>query len=554
PSGALGFGALTIASIIGLLIGSTNKIEALLSPLGPVTFLSLTILVLAASSIAKPGKMCLRWVFYAVTGILGLIALYQSLGMGKLMFPQISYLQDSLWTPTGSTTTMIALFLITLSLLIPETIASFKKRQEHGTVALLVISLIIIAIGTIVTLFQFIPKMTTGVLPFDVGMVVASQIFKNPTVAVVGVGVENFVTAFTMGRPMSLNVTPLAAVIFGTNADFFLHILTVYGLIGLAASLVMAGCLLSGDKKEWFFITRCICIAGLILIPPTIALLTVIAVIFVLAHNEEKQPSKPLTVKPWIRVSAGSLLMLASGASLYFLIRAYSAEVFFFRSLLAAEMNDGTKTYNQQIRAIETNTFLSRYHITYSQTSLSLANSIASSLKNDQDRQLVAQLVQQAIREAKIAVTLNANNVAAWENLGLTYQTIMPVASEAGSWAITAYNSAAALDPSNPTLFVNIGGVFINQQQYDNAIAAFQQAIRLNPGYANAYYNVANAYALKGDTGNAAAALTDTMKLVEPGSTDYYKVKNELDAIQHTQTTTTIPPSSATGSSALTLP
>ncbi|MCX6793886.1 MAG: hypothetical protein NTY06_02160, partial [Candidatus Gottesmanbacteria bacterium] len=40
PSGALGFGALTIASIIGLLIGSTNKIEALLSPLGPVTFLS----------------------------------------------------------------------------------------------------------------------------------------------------------------------------------------------------------------------------------------------------------------------------------------------------------------------------------------------------------------------------------------------------------------------------------------------------------------------------------------------------------------------------------
>lgn len=523
PSGALGFGALTVAAAIGLVAGSTNKIEALLSPLGPVTFLALTILVLAASPLTKSGKMYLAWILYATAGLLGLIALYQALGMGKFMFPHVPYLTDPLWTPTGSVTTTIALFLITLTLLIPHTVASLAKHQEHGGVALLTISLIMIVIGTAVTVSQFIPKIS-GMLPFDVGMVVASQIFKNPATAAVGVGVENFLTAFTMARPASLTVN------FTVNADFFLHILTVYGLTGLAGAIFTVVSLFRGNNKGWFFITKLICIGALVLIPPTITLLTIIAAVLVLTQDNDKQTPKPMTVPPWNRVSAGVFLLLAALASLYVVIRAYVAEVYFFRSLLAAATNDGTKTYNLQIKTIETNTFVARYHITYSQTSLALANSLA-----DQDRQLTGQLVRQAVREAKTAVTLNSRNVAAWENLGLTYQTIMPVASEAGSWAIAAYNSAVKLDPGNPTLFVNIGSVFVSDKQYDNAIAAFARAIQLSPSYANAYYNLANAYKLKGDTVNAAAILTKTLRLVKPESTDYYKIKNELDALDQTK-------------------
>ncbi|MCX6792125.1 MAG: tetratricopeptide repeat protein [Candidatus Gottesmanbacteria bacterium] len=546
PWGALGFAVLTLASLVGLIAASTNKIEALLSPLGPVTFAALTILILAGSSMTKQDKMYLRRVLYTVTGLVGLIALYQALGMGKLVLPQVQFLADPLWTPTGSVTTTIALFFITLSLVIPDAVTSFKKHQEHGAVALLVISLIIIAIGTTVTLSQFILK-AAGVLPFDVGMVVASQIFKNSTSAAAGVGAENFVTAFTFVRPASLNTGPLANVIFATNADFFLHILTVYGLTGLAGALILVGNLVSGNKKEWLFFTKCLCIASLLLIPPTIPLLAVIAIILILAEGDRPAP-KPITVKPsWIRISAGILLMLVTAGSFYFLIRAYTAEVYFFRSLRAAQANDGTKTYNRQIQAIRANTFLSRYHISYSQTSLALANSIATSLNNpsasssagtntDQNRQLVGQLMQQAVTEAKIAVTLNTTNIAAWENLGLTYQAIIPVATDAANWALTAYQTAVKLDPSNPNLFVNIGSVFVTQNQYDNAIAVFERAIQLAPSYANAYYNLANVYKLKGDTVNQAKVLTNTLKLVTPESSDYAKIKNELDALQHTTT------------------
>lgn len=560
----LGYGALTVASFIGLAAASTNKIEAVLSPLGPVTFISLTILTIGASGITKQGKTWLKRFLYGAAGILGLIALYQSLGMGKLMFPHTPFLADPLWTPTGSVPSTIVLFVIALSLLIPDIITAVKKRHEHSIIALLVTSLIIIIVGSVITLWQFIPK-AGNMLPFNAGWTVAAQIFRSPVPAATGVGAENFITAFTMGRPASLNMTQLSSVNFTTSTDFFLHVLTVYGLVGLAAALILVINLFSGSNRGWMLVTKLATLAGLLLAPPTITLLTVVAAILVLSYDNEKHTPKQPAIASWLRITAGGILFLAAATGGYFAARAYTAEVYFFRSLLAAAANNGTGTYNLQIKAIEANTFLSRYHITYSQTSLSLANSIASSLdnnavstqsgtKNDQDRQLIGQLVQQAIREAKIAVTLNDSNVAAWENLGLTYQTIIPVATGADSWAITAYQSAAQLDPSNPTLFLNIGGVFVHQKKYDNAIAAFKRSIQLNPSYANAYYNLANAYELNGDSVDAADALTKTLTLVEPGSTDYYKVKNELDALAPGKTPANIPPSSATGPSQLTLP
>lgn len=545
PWEAFGFAALALASLISVIVVSTNKIEAILSPLGPITFLALTIFVLAGFSMTKQDKLYLKWFLYAVTGALGLIALYQFLGMGKLMFPQVPFLADPLWTPTGAVTATIAIFFITLSLLIPDTVRSFKK-QEYSTPALLVIALIVITLGAVIMLFQFVPKIT-GILPFDAGMVVASQIFKNPTMATVGVGAENFTTAFTIARPASFNTGPLAAITFATNADFFLHVLTVYGLLGLAAALVFVGSLLTGNKKDWLFFTKCICIAGLLLVPPTIALLAVVAIPLVLAEDG-KQSGKPIVVRPsWLRISAGVLLMLIAAVSLYVVIRSYAAELYFFQSLRAAEANDGTKTYNWQGQAIRTNTFLTRYHITFSQTNLELAKGLATNLNTpsagsasattaDSDRQLIAQLLQQSIREAKTAVTLNINSVAAWENLGFTYQAIIPVASESADWALTAYSTAVKLDPSNPNLFTRIGTVFVAQKKYDDAIAMFIKAIQLSPSYANAYYNLANAYKLKGDTVNQAKALTDTLRLVAPDSSDYQKIKNELDALQQKTT------------------
>jgi Flp pilus assembly protein TadD len=549
-SGVIGFGVLAIASTIAVLAGSTNKIEAILLPFGPITFLSLTILIAAGSAITKQGKTWFRGLLYAGAGILGLIAVYQSLGMGKLMFPQISYLQDVLWTPTGSVLTTITIFLITLSLLIPEIVITVKKRQEPATVAVLFISLITILAGAGITIWQCIPKLTSAILPYDVGMTIAGQIFKSPLKSVVGVGVENFLTAITMGRPITIPMAPSVLINFTTNANFFLHMLTAYGLMGLTAATVMVICLLSGSKKEWLFFTKCLCVASLLLIPPTLPLLTVIAAVFIITRKEE-HPTKAMSVPAWIRTSIGLLILIVVTASFYFLIRAYTAEVLFYHSLVASAKNDGTKTYNLQIQTIQANTFLSRYHITYSQTNLSLANSIAANTNNTQDKQLVAQLIQQSMREAKIAVALNTQNVAAWENLALTYQTVIPIASGAGNWALSTYMSAAKLDPYNPMIFLNIGSVYTRLQQYDNAIAAFNRSIQLNPSYANAYYNIANVYKLKGDFVNAGLALTTALKLVEPGSADYYKVKNEINALQY-PTTNPSPPS--IGSSKLKLP
>jgi predicted Zn-dependent protease len=154
-------------------------------------------------------------------------------------------------------------------------------------------------------------------------------------------------------------------------------------------------------------------------------------------------------------------------------------------------------------------------------------------------------LVQQAISEAKVAVTLSPQNIAAWENLGATYQAIMPVAQGSDTWAAASYQKALAIDPTNPLLWVNLGSVLVHQKKYDDAIVAFDRATSLRSDYANAYYNLANAYKLKGDAISATGALTKAMELVAPGSSDYAKVKNELDGV---------PSATVSGTSQLTLP
>lgn len=506
--GAIGFLALAITSGISLVVSSTNRIEALLSPFGLVTWLSLTVLVLAASD--KKQEIPPTWFLYIGTGILGLVALYQSIGIGQIVAPRAAFLADPLWTPTGSITTTLALFLIILSLLLPETVTAYQKHASRTRVALLTIASLLVMIATVITVVRCIPYLPT-MLPWAVGWNVVTQIFNNPMSAVAGFGAENFLTAFTLGRPGGMTTT------FPTNIGLFFHMLTIYGVSGLLGLCILVAALTKHIKKTW---VACI---SLLVIPPTLSLLAVIAIVLVI-HSKPREIS--LSMKPWLRIGMGVALLAAITGSLYLLTRAYTAELYFFQSLRATQATNGTKAYALQIQAMKQNMYISRFHVVYSQTNVSLANSVQD------DPRLASQLISQAVREAKTAVALNPQNVTAWENLGLTYQTIIPVASDAASWALTAYQTAAKLDPSNAVLYVTIGSVFVQQQQYDNAIAAFAQAIRLRPTYANAYYNLAHVYTLTGDTVRAAEALTKTMELVPPGSTDYAKAQNDLNALQ----------------------
>ena len=557
-SGFIAFGALSLASLISLGIASADKVEALVNPLGAATLLSLTILVVAASACTAKEKGVLSWAFYLSITALNLIAIYQFFGMGKIMFPSLSFLQDNLWTPTGTTAATVAVSLLALTVLIPDTLTTLRKQAQEAKATLLILALLVIVAGTTLSLWQFIPKISSSLMPVGTAWTVTLETLKSAKAAVVGTGAENFVSAYTSGKPASLMNTPLWNVRFSTSADLFLHMATVYGLLGLLASLVFTYVCIKHLRAS--VMTCGVAVLTLFLFPPTLTLLAAFALLFALFQKEEV-PIKTTTV-PFARYAAAVILLLTSLLGFYGVVKYYVGERYYFQALTEAQRNEGTSTYNSLVRAIRTNTSISRYHITLSQVSLSLANALAtetltsasatSSATTDSNRQLISQLIQQSIAEAKVAATLNTQSIAAWENLGNTYQTVMSVASGSDAWAAASYQKALSLDPTNPVLMVNLGGVLVHQKKYDEAITVFNQAILLKPDFANAYYNLANAYELKGDTLDAKSALTKTMTLVPPGSSDYVRVKNDLNSLEGKFIQNAQAPSS--GSSTLTLP
>jgi cytochrome c-type biogenesis protein CcmH/NrfG len=223
------------------------------------------------------------------------------------------------------------------------------------------------------------------------------------------------------------------------------------------------------------------------------------------------------------------------------IVRSYNAELLFYSSLQYAQANNGSATYNTQILTIRTNPYISRYHIIFSQTNLALAASLANSIRANttpqtkgladtttKDRQLVAQLLQQAINEAKKAVALDPVNILSWENLARTYQQLIGVAQGADNWTVASYNQAIQLDPTNPVLYVDLGTVFMSINNYTTAITEFQRAIALKSDYANAYYNLANAYKSNNDITQAIATIKQVLPLIDKSSDDYKVINQTL--------------------------
>jgi tetratricopeptide (TPR) repeat protein len=548
----LGLGAIALVSCISLFTVSVNRVEALLDPFGPVTFLVFTVIViLLPTLILIPARKTLLWFLYGSTALLALISIYQFFGMGKIMFPGVSYLSDPLWTPTGSSVASLTIFILIVPLIISHAWQSWKAKNDTQTGILTLGAFVIIA-ATVITAILLIPTLSSAFLPIREGWMIMLEILKNPKQALFGVGAENFLAAFTAGRPLLMNTTPAWSMRFTTNATFFFHIITIYGLLGALACIFFAKSLLPRPKNT-FSISLLLAIISIFLVPPNICILAVIITLLVLSQNPKQVKELHFKAKRWLKITVSTILGISIIGALVLLVLVYGSELAFYQSILKAKENNGTATYNLQIQAIQRNPKVSRFHIAFSQTNLGLATSLASTIKetnqlSDQakanqtkDRQLVAQLIEQAIREAKLAVNLNIYNIVAWENLANTYQQIIGVAQGADEWAIASYQEAIRRDPTNPILSLDLGSVYIRLNKYPEAITQFQQAIAKKSDFANAYYNLSNAYKLNKDSVQAISALEKAATLVNKTSQDYSIITRELESLQKNSSVTSTP-------------
>jgi len=206
---------------------------------------------------------------------------------------------------------------------------------------------------------------------------------------------------------------------------------------------------------------------------------------------------------------------------------------YYHRSALATANTSGTLTYQYLQKAEALNPQVDLYRVDMAQTNFAIANAIAAKAKpaqkgkgivlSTQDKQTIQTLLSQSINESRASVLLSPRSARNWEVLASIYRNISGVAQNALAFSLSGYGQAIQRDPLNPTLRLNVGGIYYVTKNYDQAIRFFTDAANLKPDYANTYYNLSIAYRDKGDLADALIVANQTVVLLQknPNSLDY---------------------------------
>lgn len=483
------------------------------------------------------------------------------LNLNILGFP-LTILNSS-FSLTGSNLTSLVFLACLVPYLINDFSGFFGKEKKNKFFFIKVISeailTLIIITGAGVFLFETFSINKPIILPYQMGWAISLETLKNPLNALIGAGPGQFTSAFTRFKPINFNLSNLWAIRFPSSSNEVFQILTTLGLLGLATYLFLALKVTKNSTREPEFFAALILLATMIFLPTSFFVYFLLVVFLSLwGINRSKSEAKTYSFNKQVATvifGAGFLVLLAG---FYLLARNFSAEVNFRRSLIAASLNRGTDTYNLQIRAITQNPYRADLHQLYSQTNLALANALASNPSassglTDQEKQTITQLVQQGLREARNAVVLAPLDVNVWENLTSTYRQLINFAQGADQWAIASSNQTVKLDPNNPQLYLDFGGLYYSLGQYDEALSLFQTCVSLKPDFANGWYNLAAAFNQKKDYQKTFDALTQAARLVPVDSTDYQQVQKDLEEVK-TKLPQPQEQKPATGESTLKLP
>ncbi len=549
----LPLGIFMAAIVVNLLVVSEARTEALTGT-GSL-FLGgglLTLLLLTRDT----GKL-VRRMLITVVGIGSLLAVFGLLQLTLLSHLTILPLamQTKAFTPTGAPLVTVV-YLVIGAVLAATMVATEKTRLRTLAAAALVIQ--VIAIVAYLSLMLPGGELDPHLLSIAAGWSVALDALKSPGSLFFGVGLANFPAFFTHVKPLFVNTTPLWNVTPSSAGQEILDLLATTGLVGVLPFLyllmVLGKRLLAlrknpeaGGLAALSLLATIAFVTTPISTPVTLLFFVSLGLIFKGEVKEVKIPPKytlPLA-------AAGMIILLgvAYGAA-----RVYAAEYHVYRASQALAKNDGKAVYEQSLAAVTLVPKMTSYHLSFSQVNLSLAAALSQkSSLTDSDRQQIATLVSQAIAEGKTAAGLRPSLAASWQNLGSLYRNLINVASGADQFATQSYAQAVTLDPANPVLRVEYGGLLYQlgsaatdktqkNTLLSQAVQQFQTAVQLKPDYGNGYYNLSKALEAEGDIQSAYAAMQQVVANVAPNSTDYQTATSALSELKAKLPTSTAAP------------
>jgi tetratricopeptide (TPR) repeat protein len=350
---------------------------------------------------------------------------------------------------------------------------------------------------------------------------------------ILGVGLGNFFNAFSVFRPNSYNLTKFWSMGFSNSSMSILQIWTELGIGGLVLILMMIGGWFSKkrNKNFWLF--------GLMMVLILFLPMNLMSIFLFLWFLNSKIIFEKKEIKLVLKLGEsdfnvmlyflGGLILIGGVWGGYWWTKFLLGDYFLQQSLLAAVKNNGSLTYQMEIKAIAINPNQPDYRKIYSQTNLALAQNLLSNKDvSSDDKQKAATLIQQSVREAKTAISLDSNNSSYWSNLGVIYKQLIGVADGSLDWSVQAYTQAIALDPVNPLLKLDLGGLLFAANRFDEADKVFEQGILNKNDYANLWYNWAYTAKKLNKLSEAVDRLTQAVSLVPGNSSDFDKASKEL--------------------------
>ncbi len=372
-----------------------------------------------------------------------------------------------------------------------------------------------------------------------------------------GLGPSTYLFNFTQYKPIEFNQTKFWNIRFDTSFNEYLQILANLGGVGLLAAIAATVLFVSSALQTIRF-NQLLNATSVGLISSGIAFfiilflhtstlplfligLLILACFWIVTREQTPQAFGGLkqlfiSSEQTIRVEALPSILLTATVALvlfagFFAGKFYLADLHHRGAINAISQNNGVLAYNELIASEKLNPYNDLYRTDLAQVNFALANAIAqtkgpseaspSGSLTDQDKQNIQVLLQQSINEARAATTLNPRSAINWEILALLYRQIAGVAQNALLFSLDSYGRAIFNDPLNPSLRLNVGGVYFLVKNYDLAIRFFTDSINLKPDYANGFYNLSVALRDKGDLNAAIQAAERVVALVDPASPDY---------------------------------
>ncbi|MDD4990562.1 MAG: tetratricopeptide repeat protein [Candidatus Pacebacteria bacterium] len=210
----------------------------------------------------------------------------------------------------------------------------------------------------------------------------------------------------------------------------------------------------------------------------------------------------------------------------------YIAEVNYYGGLSALQNNNLDEGIKGLEKAVLLNSGSDLYFSQLSQVYLVKIQEVAANkeMSNDDKTKNIQALVANSVNASKIATDINPQSSGNWLTRGYVYQSLNGLVTDSQTWAINSYNEALKLDPNNPYSLTQLGVVYYQNKDFQNAKTNFDKALELKPDYSNALYLSGLTLDQLGQKSKAIEQFTILQQLNPDSKADIQKVINNLKA------------------------